>query len=248
MPQVLLVNPSPRKGIKRKSASKGKAAMATRKKPRTAAQKRATAKMIAANRSRKRASPAQKAMVKRSVKRRAAYAASTPKRRKYKRSSVAAASSAGRTLRYRRPNPIGNFFKDTLIPSAVGGAGALALDVAVAALPLPPAMKTGPMAPIVKVAGAVGLGMLAGQFLGRKTGEQVAAGALTVTIYNFARVTLNRLSGGKIPGLAMYPDGYLNAYVSDAEVPELGYEGSGMQVGEYVSPDGVEGYETGVYR
>ena len=245
MPQVLLVNPSPRKGTTRKSASKGKSKMAARKKTRTAAQKRATAKMIAANRARSRASrsPAKSAprRAKRRVSRSAPVArAASPRRRKYKRSGAAAASQAGRVLRYRRPNPIGNFISDTLIPSAVGGAGALALDVAVAALPLPASMKTGPMAPLVKVAGSVGLGMLAGQLMGRKTGEQVAAGALTVTIYNLAKTTLNRISGGRIPGLSMYPDGYLNAYVSGGE---LGYEDSGQQVGEYVG-----GYETGVYR
>ncbi len=148
-------------------------------------------------------------------------------------------------LRYRRPNPIGNFLKDTLIPSAVGGAGALALDVAVAALPLPATMKTGPMAPLVKAAGAVGLGMLAGQFLGRRTGEQIAAGALTVTIYNVARTTLARISGGKIPGLSEYVgDGEdMAAYIGDDGQEMIGYTDSGVQVGEYVG-----GYETGVYR
>lgn len=251
MPQILLVNPSPRKGTKRKSASKGKAIMATRKKARTAAQKRATAKLVAGNRARRKAPARRPARAAAPKRRRTAVArTAAPKRRKYKRSTTAAASSAGRVLRYRRPNPIGDFVKDTLIPSAVGGAGALALDVAVAALPLPAAMKTGPMAPLVKVAGAVGLGMLAGQFLGRKTGEQVAAGALTVTMYNFAKVTLNRLSGGKIPGLAMYPGDYMGEYVSDAE--QIGYDNSAQQWGDPTAPEGVgnymSGFETGVYR
>ncbi len=255
MPLVTIINPSPRK-----------AKMATRKKPRTAAQRRATAKLVAANRARARASraPAKRASPARRKARRRSTPAAAPvsraparrARRKYTRSSVAAASTAGRVLRYRRPNPtVGDFVSQTLMPSAVGGAGALALDVALGALPLPPQLKTGPLAPVVKVVGAVGIGMLAGRFLGRRTGEQVAAGALTVTMYNVARRALQKIGGGKIPGLGAYMDeDFLDAYVSGTEVPALAYTDSGMQVGEYVgdvadSGDGsMEGYETGVYR
>ena len=58
-----------------------------------------------------------------------------------------------------------------------------------------------------------------------------------------------KVGGGKIPGLSMYPDGYMGEYVSGDEVPQLAYTDSGMQVGEYVSEDGsMAGYESGVYR
>lgn len=224
---------------------------------RSAAQKRATAKMIAANRARargtKRAAP-RKPAARPAAKRSAPRAAPRPKKRTSARrgrggwpiTSAAAASRAGRALRHRRPNPIGGFVKDTLMPSVVGGAGALALDVAVGMLPLPPALKSGPMAPLVKAAGAVGIGMLAGQFLGRRTGEQVAAGALTVTVYNVARMMLVKASNGRIPGLSGYVDEYVSEYV-DSGPPQLGYESSGGQVGD---GDVVEmaGFETGVYR
>lgn len=224
---------------------------------RSAAQKRATAKMIAANRARargtKRAAP-RKPAARPAAKRSAPRAAPRPKKRTSARrgrggwpiTSAAAASRAGRALRHRRPNPIGGFVKDTLMPSVVGGAGALALDVAVGMLPLPPALKSGPMAPLVKAAGAVGIGMLAGQFLGRRRGEQVAAGALTVTVYNVARMMLVKASNGRIPGLSGYVDEYVSEYV-DSGPPQLGYESSGGQVGD---GDVVEmaGFETGVYR
>lgn len=224
---------------------------------RSAAQKRATAKMIAANRARargtKRAAP-RKPAARPAAKRSAPRAAPRPKKRTSARrgrggwpiTSATAASRAGRALRHRRPNPIGGFVKDTLMPSVVGGAGALALDVAVGMLPLPPALKSGPMAPLVKAAGAVGIGMLAGQFLGRRTGEQVAAGALTVTVYNVARMMLVKASNGRIPGLSGYVDEYVSEYV-DSGPPQLGYESSGGQVGD---GDVVEmaGFETGVYR
>lgn len=229
--------------------------MATRKKARTAAQKRATKKMIAANRARARgaAAPARK---RRSARRAAPVAAAPARRRRASRrrtggwriTPAKTASRAGRQLRYRRPNPI-DFLTTTLMPSVVGGAGALALDVAIGALPLPPALKTGPMAPLVKVAGAVGLGMIASKMVNRRVGEQIAAGALTVQVYNFAKAMLIKVGQGKIPGLSMYPDGYMGEYVSGDETPALGYTDSGMQVGEYVSGDEeLSGYESGVYR
>lgn len=230
--------------------------MATRKKARTAKQKAATRKMIAANRARARGTsrPAAKTTKSR-ASRRSTARSSAPKRRASRRrsggwkiTSTRAASRAGRVLRYRRPNPI-SFLTNTLMPSVVGGAGALALDVAIGALPLPPTLKTGPMAPLVKVAGAVGLGMLASKMVNRRIGEQIAAGALTVQVYNFAKAQLIKLGAGKIPGLSMYPDGYMGEYVSGDEVPALGYTDSGIQVGEYVTGDeGVSGYESGVYR
>jgi hypothetical protein len=245
MPLVTIVNPSPRKGAKK---------MATRKKARTAKQKAATRRLVAMNRSRSKAARRPAAAPKRrSAKRRASPVAAAPKRRvsksrrrAWKISSPRAASRAGRTLRYRRPNPIG-FLSNTLMPAAVGGAGALAIDVAMGVLPLPATLKTGPFAPLVKVAGAVGLGMLAGKMVNRRVGEQLAVGALTVQFYNFAKAQLVKFGGGKIPGLSMYPDGYMGEYVSGQQ-GMIGYVDSGMQVGEYVSDDSMAGYESGVYR
>lgn len=256
MPHVILVNPSERKGKK---------AMA---KKRTPAQQRATRKMIAANKARSRAAkaPARKVSRAKPARRKARAAAAPAKRRRSHAITPArVASDAGRKLRYRRRNPIGGvgaFMSDTLLPSAIGGGGALALDVLLGVLPLPPAMKTGPMAPVVKVAGAVGLGMLAGMVTSRKTANQIAAGAITVTLYGLAKSMLVKVGGGKIPGLAAYPDGYMGEYVGEyvgetSEVPELGYTGSGINVGpaddgygmgEVIDMDSMGGYETGVYR
>lgn len=259
MPQVLLVNPSARPSQrpsakrvstpKRKSAKKGSGTMATakRKKARTPAQKAATRRMIAANKS-KRKAPAKKSYTKKATKRVLKSAAPKRKRRKasWSITPTAVATRAGRQLRYRRPNPIkgiGNFVSNTLVPSAIGGAGALAVDVAMAMAPLPVAMKTGPMRPVVKIAAAVALGMIAGKVTSRRTGEQVAAGAITVTLYELAR-TMVAKTGVAIPGLSEYVSAYPDmGGGSDAPMPALGYVDSGMQVGEY-----VQGYETGVYR
>lgn len=255
MPHVVIVNPSDRPSQRkarttRKASTKRKGATVA-KKQRTAAQKAATRKMIAANRARSR--PARKAPA-RKVSRAKPAARRTPAKRRARRSHpitpAAVATRAGRQLRYRRKNPVGGFVKDTLMPSVIGGGGALALDVLLGVLPLPAQFKTGPMAPVVKVAGAIGLGYAAGMVVNKRTAEQIAAGALTVTFYNIAKGLLVRFGGGKIPGLAeyvsMYPDG-VGAYVSGDEVPQVGYVDSGMQVGELV-PDGMGGYETGVYR
>lgn len=258
MPHVLIVNPSARKKASKststRKARKGKATMA---KQRTAAQKAATRKMIAANRARRK--PARKAAPRR-AKRRAAPVASaarrsSPKRRKARRSVTSApvASRAGRQLRYRRRNPvggIGDFVQSTLMPSVIGGGGALALDVLLGVLPLPDAIKTGPMAPVAKVAGAVGLGILAGFVTSKRTAQQIAAGALTVTLYNVAKAGLVKMTGGKIPGLSSYdPESvgeYVGEYVDGSVMPALGYVDSGMQVDEY--DESMQGYETGVYR
>jgi len=254
MPQILLVNPSPRARLRRiaeKPINRKETKMATRKKTRTAAQRAATAKLVKLNKTRRVSK--RPASVARPARRVARVAKTVRRRSAHRISSAKAASSAGRVLRYRRPNPM-SFVADTLLPSAVGGVGALALDIAIGALPLPAALKAGPMAPLVKLAGAVGLGMLAGATLGRKTGEQVAAGALTVAIYNFSRAALVKLGGGKIPGLSLYPDGPMGEFVSGADVLELGYTDSGTQVGgdDYSAQmnDGyaMNGYESGVYR
>lgn len=252
MSSVLIVNPSPRKG---KTVAKSK---------RTPAQVRATKKMIAANKARAKgaSAPAPK-------KRRASRSAPAKKRATSRRThpitSMAEASRAGRKLRYRRPNPIGgDFINGTVIPSAIGAGGAVALDVLLAMLPLPVAMKTGPMAPVVKIAGALGLGALAGMVTNRRMANQVAAGAVTIALYQVARTGLAKMTGGRVPGLAEYVSGYpmvdmsgvefaptvpaLSEYVDEYVDGDMGYPSAGMIVGD-LQPDGsVEGWETGVYR
>lgn len=238
MPQLLLVNPSPRKG---KTMAKAK---------RSAAQIRATRKLVALNRARRSVSRAKPAKRRRSNPIAAHAVAHAPaRRRKYKRTTVAAARVAGRTLRHRRKNPvggIGEIIRETIVPSAIGGAGALTLDVLLGVLPVPPSLKVGPMASVVKVAGAIALGAIATKVGGRKVGSQVAAGAVTVTLYELLKSTLNQVSGGKIPGLGEYVNGYpaLGMYPDAA----LGYTASGVNVGDLMPDGSVAGFDTGVYR
>lgn len=269
MPHVVLVNPAERKGsakAKRPAQRKGKKVMA--KKQRTAAQKRATAKMIAANRARRkgksapvsRAKPKQRSAPSR--QQRSSAKRSTRKRRSHPITSPIEASRAGRKLRYRRKNPIGGFVQDQLVPAALGGGGAILIDVALGAIPWSPEarQKLNPFMPVVKVAAAVGLGMAVNAVTSKRIANQVAAGAITVALYNVMRSGLAKLSGGKIPGLAEYVAGegmivdaatgqVVGEYVAgDEGGDQIGYSSAGMMVGE-LQPDGsVEGYETGVYR
>ncbi len=229
MPQLLFVNPSP---------LKGKRVMA--KKRRTAAQRAATKRMIAANRSRagRKSSKPKRRRVARRANPAPLARRSAPRR---------ARRSASRRVRRvaRRRNPVGfvGDFVGQLVPSAVGAGGALALDVALGLLPLPDALKTGPMRPVARVAGAVALGMVAGMVTSKRVGNQVAAGALTVVLYDFAKGFLNRMVGGKIPGLSLYEMHGIGMYdVGESNVPLLpapddgmAYWDAGQQVGEYVN-------------
>ena len=160
-----------------------------------------------------------------------------PLKRRRRRSTLSA------VRRYRR-NPIkfspGQFMQQTLMPSAIGAGGALGLDILMGFLPLPAAMKTGPMRPVIKLVGAVGIGMLAGMLTNRKTAEQITAGAVTVVLYDTLKGFVQKavpnipLGENDYPALeymspAITVDG-MGAIVDDdmGQIPE--YD----EVGEYV--------------
>jgi len=231
MPHIVLVNPV--------EPLKGKRTMA--KKRRTAAQRAATRKMIAANKSRARRSSA----------------SSKPKRRRARKSNPVAPlrssrrrparrSAPRRSRARRRSNPIGGGIvrelTATLVPSAIGGVGALAVDVAMAALPLPDVVKTGAMRPLARIAAAVAVGAAAGMVTNKRTGHQVMAGALTVVLYDTIKGIAAKFAGGKVPGIGVYDIPGIGMYeVQPAEpmlLPDgsMGYPGSALQTGveEYI--------------
>jgi hypothetical protein len=201
MPHVLIVNPIEETGAR------------TMAKQRSAAQKRATAKMIAANRRARRGRNPSKAV------------AARPSGRKSKRRPPRTRETSSALAVYRRRrNPIGGrrgfaldgFLKATLLPAAAGGAGALALDVLLGVLPLPPALKSGLMRPVVRIGGSLGIGALAGLLGGAKLGEQVAAGALTVVAYDMMRAAMPKI----LPSVPL-----------SANDLELAYYQAGQEVG-----------------
>ncbi len=115
--------------------------------------------------------------------------------------------------KYRR-NPIQKTdifgqFKD----GAIGAAGALAVDIAMAKLPIPDNLKTGQMKPIVQGLVGIGIGMAVSKFGKNKSlGKQLAGGAVTVSLYNAGRQML-----AAPLGLAGYDDQGM-----------LGYQDSGL--------------------
>jgi hypothetical protein len=101
-----------------------------------------------------------------------------------------------RRRRYRR-NPlglpsVGGMFGQ-LVPAAYGAGGALALNLGLSYLPLPDMLKTGMARHGVRLVGAFGLGWAARKFLGAK-GNAVAAGALTVVMYDILKAVINGVS------------------------------------------------------
>lgn len=164
-----------------------------------------------------------------------------PKRRKRKvrkkpvkrrRTAAKRASSVthrkSTTRRYRknpirRKSGIGNIVGTTIVPSAIAAGGAIGLDVIMGYLPVPEAMKTGPMRHLVKGAGAIGMGMLAGMFLKPKTAELITTGALTVVMHNAGKEMVQNFA----------PNVRLGSVEDDYE--ELSYVSPGMPVGEYLN-------------
>lgn len=139
----------------------------------------------------------------------------------------------------RRKSGIGNIMGTAIIPSAIAAGGAIGLDVIMGYLPVPDTLKTGPMRHLVKGAGAIGMGMLAGMFLKPKTAELITTGALTVVMHNAGKEMLQNFA----------PDVKLGTVEDDYE--ELSYVSPGMPVGEYLNEyvaddDGMDAYLQGI--
>jgi hypothetical protein len=97
----------------------------------------------------------------------------------------------------------GAFLREQLMPAAIGGAGALGVDIAWALAPVPANIKTGAFAPLVKIAGAVVLGAIVSRFASKRIGAGVVSGYLTVTAYDFIKGLVSK-NLPQIP-LAGYP-------------------------------------------
>lgn len=247
--RVLLVNPIRRKRAAKKPAKKravgytvGSAPVRRRKlnpikrgpkmaKRRTAAQRRATAKLVAFNRSRRRLSnPARKRrrLRRNPVSKAAAYRAlptiarPNPARRRRRRIGSTAVRRVRRRVR-RNPLPsMGGLMKTLIQPAAAAAVGALALDIAFGYLPIPANLKTGPLNLLTKTAGAVALSMIAGKVVNKAAGQQMGIGALTVVLHDAAKAFIAQsMPALKMDGIGYYSAGY----------PVGGYEGMGVYLG-----------------
>jgi len=237
MPELLLVNPKRRKsrGKRRMSALQAQY-FGPRAKRRRSKRRRVT--RLARNPARRRS------------RRRSSVIAAAPVRHRRRRSH-----SRRRVTRLRR-NPmrgfggfsVKRFLNDTLIPAGVGAAGALAVDVALGytAAYIPASFQTGIMHTGVKLAAAVGIGMVAGASMGKKFGEEAMAGAITVTLYDLLKSQVKTmmptlpLSGYNMgwvsPGMQI---GGLGAYVGS----DRAYNGQMAGLGYYVGETDADYYK-----
>lgn len=165
-----------------------------RKKRRTPAQRRATRALVARN-----------------------------KKRGRKRNPTPGRSSPSSYRRKRKRNPALAINQRSLMNfstiAAKGAAGAIALDVALAYLPLPATLKTGIIGKVTKAIGAVALGVAANatKLVTTQTAKDMTVGALTVQFTGIGRDLLGQFA----PGVA------LSAYANEDYLDTLGYAGSG---------------------
>lgn len=174
--------------------------------------------------------------------------------------------------RFRRRNPrsmslgLGDSLKpmaivrNVLMPAGIGGAGAVALDVALAYLPVPDMLKTGVPNILTKLVVALGLGFIAGKVVGRDKGRLITLGAVTVMGAQFIRDQAKNFLPD-VKGLGGYNDyvdyrltqdrNGMGAYMASHAGTPLGFispapvlqNGSGGMngLGAYMSPDLVPG-------
>jgi hypothetical protein len=105
----------------------------------------------------------------------------------------------------------------SIMPAAVGAVGAVGLDVAYGYLGgFLPASVSGNvyLSAAVKLAGAYGLGVLAGKVMGQEKGRAVTLGAMTVVSYGIIKSLVAQFAPN-VPGLHGYPDGFqgMGAYM-----------------------------------
>lgn len=180
--ELMLINPS-------KRPSK-------RKKPRTAAQKAATKRMLAA-RSKKSTS------------------VSRPKRRRASRAMTAIKSR----IKSRRRNPIGGGIASLFMPAAKGALGAVAVNTLESQLVsrfLPVSLQGDMGKTAVRLGLAVVLGTLGGKVIGNANARQAAEGSMVVTLHDVMVTTINRMlpAGAGLSAYEPYGGG-MNAYASD---------------------------------
>lgn len=88
---------------------------------------------------------------------------------------------------HRNPITRRDYLSNTLMPAGIGAIGAVGMDIVLGMLPLPAALKTGAVRPLLRLAGAMGMGLLAGMATNKRIGAQVLAGASTVVVYDMLR-------------------------------------------------------------
>jgi hypothetical protein len=149
-----------------------------------------------------------------------------PARKRSRRRGRKASRRSMRRSNSFRSMSMSSFLNSTLIPAGVGAAGALGVDLALKyANPyLPAFLQTGIGNSLAKIAGAVGVGYIAGKALGKAKGEQAMAGAITVTLYDLLKQNV-------APALGL--SGYNMGWISPALQVGPDMAGLGVYDGSY---------------
>ena len=175
-----------------------------KRKHRTAAQKRATAKLIAFNKSRKRTNAKRAAPKRRRRNPMPAVAAMNPIRKRRRSSGY----SVRHVVRRRRRNPINLKPMTILKPAVTQAMGGVTVSFAMSYLTgfLPASLQSGYAKNAVELIAAVGLGMIGSKIVKRETAHQLAVGAATITMYNLAKSLINQAApsiGSRLSGDGM---------------------------------------------
>ena len=225
MAQLMLINPRKRTG--------------GRKKPRTAAQRAATKRMLAANRSKRgvapkratrkrRKNPIGLARVKRAVSR------VSPRKRR----------SA------RRRNPIGGSLRGAAggimgmsMQALQGAGGALLVNTALNYIPmLPTALTSGNGKYIARVGVAIAIGVFGKKIMPQRIATNMAVGAMTVALHDL----LLGIAAGAMPKLQLGDVGdYAGIGEYQPEAQQLQYQQSLSGVDVYDTAGGVGEYIAG---
>jgi hypothetical protein len=220
--QLAILNPRRR----RKASAKKRVRKMTAKQlkffgPRKGKKKKAKARKVAARAA--RAARPEVIIVKSNPKGTRTMAAKKTRKRRRKAKVFTHKSGAKRYRRNPRSLEAG-FIKNTLLPSAIGAAGAIGADMLLGYLPVPPMYKTGPIGAALRIGSALVVGAAVGAIAGRESGEEAAAGGVIVTLY--------QLSRGFIPAQAM-PATAMNRYMPmRGYIPMRGYAPAAMGRGQ----------------
>lgn len=161
---------------------------------------------------------------RRNPRRKATTAVTAPRRRRVSSRKSRVSTATRRTYARARSGMgkagIVNMVKD----GGVGALGALAVDLALAKLPLPAMLTSGNMKLITKTGLAIAVGVIAGKMGKRDLGHKMAIGAITISAYE----ALRGMVGGSL-GLNAITDINGMGFYSSAQVD--GYDDPSMFAG-----------------
>lgn len=171
---------------------------------------------------------------KRRAKSKVILVTGNPKRKR--RSAATVARKRRRVVHRVKRNPVRRFRRNpipmiggmgaTLMPAAIGAAGAVGVDWLLANVPIPQNLKTQTLLPLWRIGGAFAVGYLVSMVAGRKAGATATAGGIVVAAYAVAR----QLLAANVPGVQLARYVPMGRYMSNGG-GKLGWVRRGKQLG-----------------